>query len=139
MRPTLLLRIASVLTLIHSALHTIGGVFGKPAPEAEATVAMMKSNQFPLMGVMRSYWDFYHGMGLAVSIFLLIEAIVLWHLGELAKSDAPKLRPVLITFLLGYLALAVNSQVYFFAGPVITEVLIAIFVGLAIRAAKAAR
>ena len=30
MKPVLYLRIASILTLIHSILHTIGGVFGKP-------------------------------------------------------------------------------------------------------------
>lgn len=32
MRPTLFLRIAAVSTFIHAALHTIGGVFGKPSP-----------------------------------------------------------------------------------------------------------
>ena len=138
MHSTLLLRVASVLALIHSALHTIGGVFGKPAPGAEATVALMKANQFPIMGTMRSYADFYFGMGLAVSIFLLLEAIVLWLMGELAKSDAPKLRPILIVFTLGYLALAVNSTLYFFAAPAITEILIALCVGLAINASKAA-
>jgi hypothetical protein len=57
------------------------------------------------MGMTRSYWDFYFGMGLAVSIFLLLEAIVFWQLGEWAKTDAPKLRPILIVFVLGYLAL----------------------------------
>ena len=31
MRPVIFLRIASVLTLIHAALHTFGGVFGGDA------------------------------------------------------------------------------------------------------------
>ena len=30
MKPVIYLRIASILTLIHSILHTVGGVFGKP-------------------------------------------------------------------------------------------------------------
>ena len=34
MKSTIFLRIASVLTLIHAILHTIGGVFGKPEPGA---------------------------------------------------------------------------------------------------------
>ena len=91
------------------------------------------------MGTMRSYWDFYHGMGLAVSIFLLVEAVVFWQLGDLAKSDGARLRPILAVFLLGYVVLAVNSALYFFAAPVVTEILIALSLGLAIRTAKASR
>jgi len=46
-KPVVFLRIASVLTLIHAVLHTIGGVFGSvdPGPAAVA-VAAMKANQF---------------------------------------------------------------------------------------------
>jgi hypothetical protein len=137
MRSTLFLRIASVLTFIHAALHTIGGVFGGAAPGAQQTaVAAMKANEFVAMGVTRSYWDFYMGLGLVVSVFLTLEAVVFWQLGSLAKTDALRLRPVLATFLVGYLCVAVVSYRYFFAGPVITEILIALCLGLAIVAAK---
>ncbi len=118
MMPVIFLRIASVLTLVHAVLHTIGGVFG--------------SNQFLLMGHMRTFWDFYHGMGLGVSISLTAEGIVLWQLGSLAKTDAARLRPVMATFMLAYVALAVNSNTYFFMGPVIAEILIALCLGGAI-------
>jgi hypothetical protein len=133
------LRIASVLTLIHAVLHTVGGVFGTadPGPAAVA-VAAMKSNQFLLLGNTRSYWDFYMGMGLCVSTFLTIEAIVFWMLGSLAKTDAARLRPILLVFVVGYLALAVNSWRYFFIGPVVTEILIAACLVLAITTAKSA-
>ena len=30
MKPVIYLRAASLLTLLHAVLHTIGGVFGKP-------------------------------------------------------------------------------------------------------------
>ena len=117
MRPVIFLRIASVLTLIHAVLHTIGGVFGGAAPGVQqATVAVMKANQFAVMGAMRSYWDFYMGLGLVVSVFLAMEAVVFWQLGSLAKTDALRLRPVLATFLIGYLGAAVVSNRYFFAG-----------------------
>src|SRR5579872_1014816 len=43
MKPTLFLRIAAVLTFIHSVLHTIGGVFSNPDPGISATTwAAMK-------------------------------------------------------------------------------------------------
>jgi hypothetical protein len=137
MRTVLFLRIASVLTFIHAALHTVGGVFGGASPGVQqATVAVMKANEFPVMGVMRSYWDFYMGFGLVVSVLLTMEAIVFWQLGSLAKIDARRLRPVVATFLVGYLCAAGVSYRYFFAAPVITELLIALCLGLAIASAR---
>jgi hypothetical protein len=88
------------------------------------------------MGHLRSFWDFYHGMGLGSSISLTAEAILFWQLGSLAKTDAMRLRPILATFLIAYAAFAVNSNAYFFLGPVITEILIAACLGLALATAK---
>jgi hypothetical protein len=137
MRTVLFLRIGSVLTLVHAVLHTIGGVFGGAAPGVQqATVAVMKANEFAVMAAMRSYWDFYRGLGLVVSVFLTMEAIVFWQLGSLATADALRLRPVVATFLVGYLCAAVVSYRYFFVAPVITEILIALCLGLAIASAR---
>jgi hypothetical protein len=137
MKPVIFLRIASVLTFVHAALHTIGGVFGGVASGAQqVAVSAMKANEFVAMGVTRTYWDFYMGFGLVVSVFLTVEAVVFWQLSSLAKIDAVRLRPVLATFLVGYLCAAVVSYRYFFAGPVITEILIALCLGLAIAFAR---
>lgn len=137
MKPVLFLRIASVLTFIHAALHTIGGVFGKVAP-GPATVAAqaMRMNQFLAMGHLRSYWDFYRGLGLAVTIFLTAEAIVFWQLSLLAKTDARRLRSILAVFAAAYIVFAVDSYECFFLGPVIAELLIAMLLGLAIVTAS---
>ena len=137
MRPTLFLRVAAILTLLHAALHTIGGVFSKPEPgAAEAAFAAMQSNHFLVMGLVRTYADFYRGLGLAVSIFLTAEAVVFWQLGSMAKTQPQRLRPILATFLIAYLALAVNAWLYIFMPPVIVELLIALCLGLAILTAK---
>jgi hypothetical protein len=138
MKPVLFLRIASVLTLIHAVLHTVGGVFGK-ADSGPAAIAeqAMQVNQFLLAGHMRSYFDFYRGMGLAVTILLTAESVVFWQFGSLAKSDPKRLRPILGTFLVAYAVLAVNSYTYFFLGPVIAEILIVLSLGMAIVTAKA--
>ncbi len=51
MKPVIFLRIASVLTLIHAVLHTIGGVFGSADPgPATVAVTAMKLNTFALVG-----------------------------------------------------------------------------------------
>jgi hypothetical protein len=137
MRTVLFLRIASVLTLVHAVLHTIGGVFGGAAPGAQqAAVTAMQINQFQVMGVTRTFWDFYMGLGLAGSVSMTVEAVVFWQLGSLAKTDALRLRPILATFLIGFLGVAVVSYRYFFVAPVIAEILIALCLGLAIVAAK---
>jgi hypothetical protein len=126
MKPWIFLRMASALTLIHAVLHTIGGVFGHIGPgAASVAIEAMKVNTFSLMGNTRSFWDFYRGMGIGVSISLAVEGVAFWLLGSLAKRDATRLRPVLATFAAGYLALSANSNTYFFLGPVIAEILIA--------------
>lgn len=142
MKPVLFLRVASALTLLHAVLHTIGGVFGKPAPGiAAATDAVMRANSFQILGVTRSYWEFYRGMGLGVTIFLTAEGFVFWLLGSLIKKHSTddllrELRPILWVFTLAYLVFAVNSYTYFFAGPVIGEILIAASLVGAIVTAK---
>jgi hypothetical protein len=137
MKPVVFLRIASVLTFIHAVLHTIGGVFGTPQPGAQqVAVAAMRANQFLLMGHMRSFWDFYMGLGLAATISLTVEAVVFWQLSSLAKRDSFRLRPIYAAFGVSFVIFAVASYRYFFLGPVITEILIALFLGLAFFASK---
>ncbi len=138
MKPVIYLRIASILTLIHSILHTIGGVFGKPPSGQAAMIAASMRYRFEVFGVMRSYADFYRGMGLGITVALTMDAALLWLLASLAKSDAARLRPILAVFFIGYLALALNSYTFFFSGPVIAELLIVLCLGAAILTAKPA-
>lgn len=136
MKTTIFLRIAAVLTLIHAALHTIGGVFGQPAPGAAAQMAAaMKASHFLWLGNQRTYWDFLMGMGLGLSIFLTASAVVFWLLASLAGPVGAKLRPVLLVFVLCFAALAVDSFRYFFLGAVALELLIALCLALALVAA----
>ena len=136
-KPVVFLRIAAGLTFIHAVLHTVGGVFGRvEAGAATIAVQAMKANQFLLLGHMRSFWDFYRGLGLGATISLTSESIVFWQLASLAKTEAGRVRSILITFAVAYAVLAVNSYTYFFAGPVVVEILIATSLVLAIATAK---
>jgi len=139
MKPVLFLRMASVVTFVHAALHTVNMLFGKPEPgPQQIAIAAMKSNQFLLMGMTRSFWDFYLGFGFATSILLLAESIVFWQLSSLAKTGAARLRWILATFTIGYLALTANSFAYFFAPPVATELVIAMCLALAVLTSRPA-
>jgi len=138
MKATIYLRIAAALALIHCILHTVGGVFGSsPQHSPEAAVeASMKITTFPVMGVMRSFWDFYFGYGLMVAITLLILSVLLWQLGALAKTHPTQIRPLLLTLIFNFLAISVVAAHYFFLAPAITEILIALFIALAFFAAS---
>jgi hypothetical protein len=138
MKPAIYLRTASVLTLLHAILHTVGGVFGKPQPGPQhAAVTAMKANRFPLMGAIRSFWEFYRGMGLGVTIFLVALAVVLWQLSLLTRKDSCRLTPIYWTLMAAFLFMAANSYVYFFWPPVIVELLIAVCLLGAIFTSKA--
>ena len=137
MRPTPWLRAASVLTLIHAILHTIGGVYGTPAPGPQQTaVDAMMANTFPAMGHTRSMWDFYRGMGLSVTVFLTLEAGVFWLLGSLVRDSKTDLRDLLVVFVIGYILQAANSLRFFFYAPVLVELLIAACLVMAILSIK---
>ncbi len=137
MKPTLFLRIASVLALIHCALHTVGGVFGTPSHGAEeiAVLEAMKSHRFAVMGSSRSYWDFFFGYGLFVSINLLIQGLLFWYLAAVAKTNSPWTRPIVALFFFNYVGMAILAWKYFFVAPAVTELLIALFLALAFATA----
>jgi Intracellular septation protein A len=140
MRPTPWLRAASILTLLHAFAHTVGGVYATPEPGPQQIAAeAMRSNTFVVMGHTRSMWAFYHGMGLAITISLIVEAIVFWVIGTLVRDSKADLRDLLVVFVIGYMALAVNSIRYFFYPPVIIELLIAGCLVMAILSCKNSR
>jgi hypothetical protein len=126
MKPAIYLRAAAVLTFVHGVLHTIGGVFGSvPSGPQQTAVAAMKSNVFQTMGVTRTYWDFFLGYGLFVSVNFFVQSVLFWQLGGVTKKNALEIRPVIALFAIGYLGLAFLSWRYFFSAPMAAELLIA--------------
>jgi hypothetical protein len=137
-KTTLLIRIASGLTILHAVLHTIGGVLSKPNNGAAeiAIIDAMKSRAFNVMGSMRTYWDFFFAYGILISIALLVEGILLWQVATLAKSNAAAIKPILLLFTLNFIVTSVIAWKYFFFAPAVTEMLIAAFLTAAYFAAS---
>jgi len=132
-KPTLLLRSASVLTLIHAILHTVGGVFGAPehGPDEVAVLDLMRAQKFDFMGSLRSYGDFYMGFGLFVTVGFLLQAVLLWQLASLVKTDALKARPFMLSLLFAFVAAAALSWRFFFIAPLAMEIVIALMIAAA--------
>ncbi len=132
MKPALWLRIASMLTLIHAVLHTVGGMFGAPRNAAQSiALASVQANTFEAFGVTRSYWDFYFGFGIMASLTLLLVTVLLWQLASLVKTDPDKTRPLLVTLFILFVAMSVISWYYFFMPPFVMEIIIAAVIGVA--------
>jgi hypothetical protein len=125
MKASLLLRIAAVVTFLYLAGHT-AGIPWTPAvgPKEIPVLEAMKGHSFDAEGFKRTYWDFYFGFGVIISGFLLVQAVVLWQLGSLAKTDALRIRPIVASFFVAFIVNAVLAWKYFFAVPAVMAVAI---------------
>ena len=136
MKTSLLLRIAAIVTLLFFAGHT-ASIPWTPAvgPAEMPVIAAMKGPSFDVMGSTRTYWDFYFGFGVTISLLLLLSAVVLWQLATLAKTEAARLRPIITAFFIAFAVNAVLALKYFFIIPVVMSVVIAILLALAFYSA----
>jgi hypothetical protein len=121
------LRISAVITLLYFAGHT-AGIPWTPYTNAEAAAILdsMKSHSFEAEGFKGTYWDLYFGFGLTISVFLLVQAAVLWQLASLAKTDATRVRPIVASFLVAFIINTALAWKYFFAVPAVMAAVIAL-------------
>jgi hypothetical protein len=136
MKTPLFLPVASNVTLIFAAGHTMGGMQSwSPAGNTDVLKAM-RSFRFDAEGVSRTYWDLYIGFGLIISVFLFVQAVLLWQLAVLSKNHATEVRPIVALLLFAMLINAALSWKFFFAVPVILGSVIAASLALALVSAK---
>jgi len=130
MKSHILLRAASLLSLVHALLHHFGGMSQPPSHGLGevAVQAAMKSFHMDLMGSQRSYWDFYYGFGLFITVSLTVLAVVLWQLATLAKASPSQAKPIVASLSICFLAYSMVSCKYIFIAPFITELLIALLI-----------
>jgi hypothetical protein len=104
------LRVAAVITLLYFAGHTAGMPWTPYTdPEATPILEAMKNHSFEAEGFKGTYWDLYFGFGLIISVYLLVQAAVLWQVASLAKIDAIRVRPIVASFLVGFIINAALS------------------------------
>ena len=121
------LRIAAVITLLWFAGHTSGMPWTPYTdPEAMPILEAMKNHAFEAEGFKGTYWDLYFGFGLIISVYLLVQAAVLWQVGSLAKNDAILVRPIVVSFLVAFIINAALAWKYFFVVPVVLSGVIAL-------------
>ena len=137
MKPSTLLRIGSAISLLHFVGHT-AGIPWTPSddPGSTSVLSAMKSYRFDVTGVERTYWDFYLGFGLIISVYLLVQALALWQLGTMSRKDAISVRPLVALFGLGSVANATLAWKFFFSVPLVLAIAVSLCLGLALTAAR---
>ena len=100
-------------------------------PRETAVLADMNAAQFNVMGATRTYWDFYTGFGVTISLFLLLLAVLLWQLGGLERRQPGVTRPITAAFCTAFIVNAVIALEYFFLIPIITALAIALCLAVA--------
>jgi len=132
---TLLLRIASVISLIFTAGHTMGGLRKWSPMGDNAVLEAMTDVRFDTMGANRSYLDFFMGFGWSLSVFMLMQTILLWQLASLAQTDPARLRPMIAVIALATVASGVIAWRFIFPVPAVFSGVLAIALALAYVAA----
>jgi hypothetical protein len=131
MSSKLLLRIAACLTFLHALSHT-WGVFSIDAdirPEDAVVLNAMKSHHFDVMGWQRTFWDFFLGFGLAVTVFLLLLSVLLWQIGTLATVRPRLAQPMIASFFVAWLGFAILDWCLFFPAPLVASILLTLLIG----------
>src|SRR5687767_7425881 len=106
-----IVRAAALVTLAYAFGHMSGYPWAPgEGPSPAAVVQSMHAVAFDVEGAHRTYWDFYVGFAHLVSLSLVLSALALWQLAPLAIAHVGALRPLLITFLFGFV---VNAALAF--------------------------
>ena len=126
MKASVLYRIVSVLLVLFFVGHTLGFRKADPKWGVDSLIVSMQSTHFDAQGFSRTYWDFYTGFGLFVSVFLLLAAVLAWQLGGLPAQTFARMRGTAWTFALCFAAVTILSWTYFFILPIIFSIVITV-------------
>lgn len=133
---TTLLRIASVISLVFTAGHTMGGLKRWSPMGDNPVLKSMTDVRFDAMGANRSYLDFFMGFGWSISVLMVMETILLWQLASLATTEPARLRPMIAVIALATVGTGIIAWRFIFPVPALFSAVLAIVLGLAYVTAR---
>ena len=123
------LRGAALLQGLGAVLHTLASQH-RNAPSGDVAVfQVMQSYRFQIMGFDRTYWDFFRGYEVSITIVFAMLAVLMWQVGSL--SNKRHALPIVMTLLVAQVLLDLASWNYFFAGPGVMGILIILCLAIA--------
>ncbi len=132
---TLWLRIASLISLLFTAGHTLGGLKRWSPMGDNEVLREMTGVHFAVHGASRSYLDFFMGFGWSISVAMVLQTLLLWQLAWLARTNATGVRPMIAAFALATLASGVIAWRFIFPVPALFSAALVIPLAVAFVAA----
>jgi len=126
MNASLLYRISSVVLVLFALGHTVGFRQVDPHWGADTVVSGMRSVRFEVQSFNRTYWEFFTGFGLLVSVFLLFAAVLAWQFGSMSPERLAAIPVERWSFALCFVVIACLTWRYFFLAPGILSTLAAL-------------
>jgi len=118
LKPWIWLRIASVLITLCAAGHTFGHLSSSDAsPEEKAVTAAKRSFHFDLIGAQHTIWDVYAGLSLFMIVSLVLLAVLMWQLSDLARSFPSQVRPMVWALVVAQFLISLLCLTNFFFVP----------------------
>jgi len=114
---TIWLRVSSIVSLLFAVGHTLGGRSGWSPVGENDVLKSMRTVHFTVQGATRSFLDFYRGFGYSLSVFLVLQGILLWQLAALARRQPQAMRPLVTTFAIASLAGTAITWAFILPGP----------------------
>src|SRR5882724_6454284 len=135
MKASLIYRIASVLLILFALGHTLGFRRVDPRWGVDSIIGALRSTHFDVQGLNRTYWDFYTGFGLFVTVLLVLVAVLSWQLGGLSKESLLAMPMTTWGLAACFGVVTFLSWRYFFVMPIIFSGVVTVCLVLAAWAA----
>lgn len=114
------IRVAQVAVAIFAAGHSLGMLNSQFRDANERTaIEGLQAYVFDIMGVQRTHWDFYQGMGWSLSLFLIFLLLVLQFSVPIARRQPVLAKPLWMVSGLAMLVMSGFCLRWFFPAPLL--------------------
>ena len=117
MNTTVWLRVSAGISLLFTAGHFMGGLKNWSPMGDNPVLQSMRTVRFQVMGADRSYLDFFMGFGHSLTVSLLLQSVLLWILGDVARTNPLLVRPMIAAFLVAVAVTGVIAWRYILPLP----------------------
>jgi hypothetical protein len=91
----------------------------------------MKTFRFDVSGVNRSYFEFYRGFGFILAVYMVLQAVLLWQLGGLARTNRGLARPLVLSLFVASIPIGILTWAFLFPTPVYFDAVLTACLGWA--------
>ena len=121
MKSSTWLRVLAVVLGFFALGHTVGTAAPRVTRgvREQLVFSAMQGYRFPVMGFDRTYWEFYRGFALTISVLMFVLAVLAWQLADVSRRNPRAALPMAVTLLVGCMGLLVVAVPFFFTAPIL--------------------